>query len=64
MGDMAGTASSVISATRLGFGALIAAIMTGVIGDSLVGFAVATAVFATTAAAVAAVSVPEDLEAT
>ena len=63
MGDMAGTASSVISATRLGFGAVIAALMTGIIGDSLLGFAIATAVFATTAAAVAAVSTPEDLEA-
>ena len=63
MGDMAGTASSVISATRLGFGALIAALTTGVIGDSLIGFTIATAAFATTAAAVAAVSTPEDLEA-
>lgn len=64
MGDMAGTASSVISATRLGFGAVIAAVITGLIGDSLTGFAVATAVFATTAAVVAAVSTPDDLEST
>lgn len=62
MGDMAGTASSVISASRLGFGALIAAIVTGVIGDSLLGFAVATAAFAITAAVVAVVSTPHDLE--
>jgi DHA1 family bicyclomycin/chloramphenicol resistance-like MFS transporter len=61
MGDMAGTASSLISAARLGFGALIAALMTGVIGDSLSGFAIATAAFATAAAVIAAVSVPADL---
>lgn len=62
MGDMAGTASSVISASRLGFGALIAAVMTGLIGDSLPGFALATAAFATTAAMVAAVSTADYLE--
>lgn len=46
MGDMAGTASSIMSASRLGFGALIAAAITTVIGDSLLGFAVATATLA------------------
>lgn len=58
MGDMAGTASSVISASRLGFGALIAAVASGAIGDSLIGFATATAVFAGLAALVSARSMP------
>ena len=58
MGDMAGTASSVISASRLGFGALIAAVASGAIGDSLIGFAAATAVFAGLAALVSARSMP------
>ena len=62
MGDMAGTASSVISAARLGFGAMIAALMTGAIGDSLRGFAIATAVFVTAAAAVAARSAPHGFD--
>ena len=62
MGDMAGTASSVISAARLGFGAVIAALMTGVIGDSLSRFAIATAVFVTAAAAVAAHCAPHGFE--
>jgi len=59
MGDMAGTASSIISASRLGFGALIAAVITTVIGDSLLGFAIATAALAVAGAVISAASTPD-----
>jgi len=45
MGDMAGTASSVTSAARLGIGSLLAIAATAVMGMSLAGYAIATAVF-------------------
>ena len=60
MGDMAGTASSVISASRLAFGALIAAIATGIIDDSLIGFAATTALCACLAALIASRSTPAE----
>lgn len=45
MGDMAGTASSVTSAARLGIGSLLATVATAIMGASLAGFAISTAVF-------------------
>lgn len=60
MGDMAGTASSIISASRLGFGAVIAGLATTLIGDSLIGYAAATAAISITTAAVAAVATPAE----
>lgn len=51
MGDMAGTASSVTSAARLGIGSLLATVATAVMGTSLSGFAVAIVVFVAVTAA-------------
>ena len=51
MGDMAGTASSVTSAARLGVGSLLATVATGVMGTSLAGFTIAVAVFVAVTAA-------------
>ncbi|MEM9521126.1 MAG: MFS transporter [Actinomycetota bacterium] len=56
MGDMAGTASAVISAARLGIGSLLATLATATMGTSIAGYAGATAVFVGIAAAVALVT--------
>jgi DHA1 family bicyclomycin/chloramphenicol resistance-like MFS transporter len=45
MGDMAGTASSVTSAARLGIGSFLATVATAVMGTSIAGFAIATTIF-------------------
>ena len=51
MGDMAGTASAVTSAARIGIGSLMATVATAVMGTSLVGFSVAVAIFVAITAA-------------
>ncbi len=51
MGDMAGTASAVTSAARIGVGSLMATVATAVMGTSLLGFSVAVAVFVAITAA-------------
>ena len=51
MGDMAGTASAVTSAARIGVGSLLATVATAVMGTSLVGFSVAVAIFVAITAA-------------
>ena len=45
MGDMAGTASSVTSAARLGIGSFLATVATAVMGPSLAGFSISVAIF-------------------
>ena len=45
MGDMAGTASSVTSAARLGIGSLLATVATAIMGTSLAGFAISVTLF-------------------
>ena len=51
MGDMAGTASAVTSAARIGVGSLMATVATAVMGTSLLGFSVAVAIFVAITAA-------------